>query len=126
MEPVRSSTAIAYNTTIINRTVINEGPATAVIEKASGRKVQAVPVQELRQKEEAPVVARQRTPAATDVKNVQTPVRTEAQPTERKVVAAPVPTQIQRPAPVTRNPSPKVIIPRRLKNQPDRMPINNR
>ena len=77
MEPVRSSTAIVYNTTIINKTVINEGPATAVIEKASGRKVQAVPVQELRHKEEAPVVARQRTPAAADVKNVQTPVRNE-------------------------------------------------
>ncbi len=64
MEPVRSSTAIAYNTTIINKTVINEGPATAAIEKASGRKVQAVPVQELRHREEAPVVARQRTPSS--------------------------------------------------------------
>jgi len=104
MDPVRSSTAIAYNTTIINRTVINEGPATTVIEKASGRKVQAVPVQELRHKEEAPVVARQRTPAATDVKNVQTPVRTEAQPIERKAVAAPVPPQVHRPASVTSDP----------------------
>ncbi|HEV2436402.1 MAG TPA: DUF6600 domain-containing protein [Verrucomicrobiae bacterium] len=101
MDPVRSSTAIAYNTTIINKTVINEAPAPAAIEKASGRKFQAVPVREMRQKEEAPVVARQRTPAATAVKNVQPPVRTEAQPNERKAVAAPVPTQTQKPAPVT-------------------------
>ena len=73
MEPVRSSTAIAYNTTIINRTVINKGPATTVIEKASGRKVQAVPVQELRHREEAPVV----TPA-TDTGNGRCKKRQDA------------------------------------------------
>ena len=70
MEPVRRSTLVVNNTTIINKTVINEAPATAAIEKASGRKVQAVPVQELRHKEEAPVVAKQRTPAATGEKKV--------------------------------------------------------
>jgi hypothetical protein len=70
MEPVRRSTVVVNNTTIINKTVINEAPATAAIEKASGRKVQAVPVQELRHKAEAAVVAKQRTPAATSEKTV--------------------------------------------------------
>jgi hypothetical protein len=98
MEPVRSSTVIVNNTTIINRTVINESPSTTVIEKASGRKVQAVPVQELRHREEAAVVARQRTPATADERKVQTPVRSEAQPTDRKAVAVPEPSPIQKPA----------------------------
>ena len=70
MEPVRRSTLVVNNTTIINKTVIHEAPPTAAIEKASGRKVQAIAVQELRHKEEAPVVARQRTPAATSEKAV--------------------------------------------------------
>jgi len=107
MEPVRSSTVIANNTTIINRTVINEGPATTVIEKASGRKIQAVPVQELRHKEEAAVVAQQRTPAATGEKKIQTSVRSEVQPTERNAVAAHEPPQIQKPAPVTAESKPE-------------------
>jgi hypothetical protein len=76
LEPVRRSTVVVNNTTIINKTVIitntklvnqtviNEGPPTAAIEKASGRKVQPVPVQEVRHKGEAAVVAKQRTPAA--------------------------------------------------------------
>ena len=70
MEPVSRSTVVVNNTTIINKTVINEAPATAAIEKASGRKVQAVPVQELRHKTEAAVVAKQRTPAAISEKTV--------------------------------------------------------
>jgi hypothetical protein len=70
MEPVRRSTVVVNSTTIINKTVINKGPATAAIEKASGRKVQTVAVQELRHKEEAAVVAKQRTPAATSEKTV--------------------------------------------------------
>ena len=105
MEPVRRSTVVVNNTTIINRTVIHEAPATAAIEKASGRKVQAVPVQELRHKEEAPVVARQRTPTATGEKKVQTPVRNEAQPAEKKAVAAPAPPQVQKPVAATHEPA---------------------
>jgi hypothetical protein len=70
MEPVRRSTVVVNSTTIINQTVIHEAPATAAIEKASGRKIQAVPVQELRHKTEAAVVAKQRTPAATSEKTV--------------------------------------------------------
>jgi hypothetical protein len=113
MEPVRRTTVVVNNTTIINKTVnisntkvvnntvINEGPATAAIEKASGRKVQAVPVQELRHKEEAAVVARQRTPASAGENKVQTPVRSEAQPAEKKAVAAHEPPQVEKPAVAT-------------------------
>jgi hypothetical protein len=69
LEPVRPATVVVNNTTIINQTVnitsvhvvnntiINEGPRTTVIEKASGRSIEAVPARELRRKQEAPVVA---------------------------------------------------------------------
>jgi len=98
MEPVSRSTIVVNNTTIINETVINEAPATAAIEKASGRKIQAVPVQELRQKTEAAVVSKQRTPTATSDKAVQLPVRNEAQPAEKKAVPVGEPAQVQKPA----------------------------
>ena len=94
LEPIRPTTVVVNNTTIINKTVIitntkivnntviNEGPATAVIEKANGRKVEAVPVRELRQKQEAAVVSKQRTPAPNSEKKVSTAVRNETQPPE--------------------------------------------
>jgi hypothetical protein len=110
MEPVRHSTLVVNNTTIINKTVINEAPATAAIEKASGRKVQAVAVQELRHKEEAPVVAKQRTPAATSEKTVQPPARNEAQPAEKKAVTAHESPPVEKPAAATHEsaaPAPK-------------------
>jgi hypothetical protein len=112
LEPVSRSTVVINNTTIINKTVnitntkivnntvINEGPAMAVVEKASGRKVQAVPVQELRLKQEAPALARQRISApALDKKqqSVQTPVRSEIEPSTKKAVAAPAPLQVEKP-----------------------------
>lgn len=100
MEPVSRSTVVVNNTTIINKTVINEAPTPTVIEKAIGRKVQAVPVQELRHKTEAAVISKQRTPTATSEKKVQTPVRTEAEPHGKKTVAAPAPPQAQKPAAV--------------------------
>jgi hypothetical protein len=98
MEPVSRSTIVVNNTTIINKTVINEAPATAAVEKVSGRKIQAVPVQELRHREEAPVVAQQRTLAATSDKKIHTPVPGEAQPTETKAAVAPEPSRSQQPA----------------------------
>ncbi|MDB6027218.1 MAG: hypothetical protein JWM68_3441, partial [Verrucomicrobiales bacterium] len=70
LDPIRPTTVVVNTTTIINKTVnitntkivnntvINEGPATATIEKASGRKVQPLVVRELRQKEEAVVIAK--------------------------------------------------------------------
>jgi hypothetical protein len=99
LEPVRRSTVVVNNTTIINKTVnitnvkvvnntvINDGPRTQIIEQASGRKLQAVPVRELRRKQEAEVVARQRTatPAPEkQEKNVPPPARSEAAPRETK------------------------------------------
>jgi hypothetical protein len=101
MEPVRRSTVVVNNITIINKTVINEAPAAAAIEKASGRKIQAVPVQELRHKDEAAVAARQRTPAATGEKTVQPPVRNEAQPAEKKAVVAVAPPPVEKSAAAT-------------------------
>ena len=69
MDPVRRSTVIVNSTTIINKTVVNKGPTTAVIEKASGRKIQRIPVQELRHQTGASV-AKQRAPTSTGEKNV--------------------------------------------------------
>src|ERR1043166_9478994 len=92
LEPVRPTTVVVNNTTIINKTVIitntkivnntviNEGPATAAVEKASGRKVEAVPVRELRQKQDAAVVSNPKAPASISEKRVQTAVRNEAEP----------------------------------------------
>ncbi|MBI3414723.1 MAG: hypothetical protein HY043_05285 [Verrucomicrobia bacterium] len=104
LQPVRRSTVVVNNTTIINNTVnitntkivnntvINEGPRTQIIEQASGRKVQAVPVHELRRKQEAEVVARQRTVSSgreQPEKGIQAPVRRED--TSRDTKAQPEP-----------------------------------
>lgn len=109
LEPVRPSTVVVNNTTIINKTVnitnikvvnntvINEGPAAGGIEKASGRKVQAVAVRELRHKEEAAVVAKQKTPVTIADKKAGTPVRSEVEPRETKPVAQ-APLAVERPA----------------------------
>src|SRR4029077_8862670 len=92
LQPVRPATVVVNNTTIINKTVnitnikvvnntvINEGPRAQIIEQASGQKLTAVPVRELRRKQEAQVVARQRTPAPTSENRLQTPVRSEVEP----------------------------------------------
>jgi hypothetical protein len=121
LDPIRPTTVVVNNTTVIsktttisntkivNNTIINEGPATAVIEKASGRKVEAVPVQELRHKQEAAVAVKQRTPTAASEKkdkNVQTPVRTEVEPRGQKAVAAPAPAPVEKPAVAVPAPAP--------------------
>src|SRR5436190_2786974 len=86
LQPVRPSTVVVNNTTIINKTVnitnikvvnknvINEGPRTTIIEQASGQRVQPVAVRELRRKDEAPMVARRS--AAPSIS--EAPVRTPA------------------------------------------------
>jgi len=99
LQPVRPSTVVVNNTTIINKTVnitnikvvnntvINEGPRTQIIEQASGQKVQALPVRELRRKQEAEVVARQQTTSPgreKKEKDVRTPILSEAAPRETK------------------------------------------
>jgi hypothetical protein len=102
LEPVSPKTVIVNNVAI-NKTVINKkGPATAVIEKASGRKVQAVPVRELRNKEEAKVVAKRPTSTSTSEKAVQTPVRSQAE----KALPAREPRQVAKPVVTTAEPQP--------------------
>lgn len=101
LQPVRPTTVVVNNTTIINNTinitnvkivnntVINEGPRTQIIEQASGESVRAVPVRELRRKQEAEVVSHQqaRSPGrGKKENNVPAPSRTEAeQPRDAKV-----------------------------------------
>jgi hypothetical protein len=110
LSPVRPTTVVVNNTTIINKTVtitkikvvnktvINEGPRTTVIEQASGRKVQDVPVRELRHKEEAAIVAKQRTTPSASENKVQTPVRTEAESRDKKASPARASRQAEKPA----------------------------
>jgi len=74
LEPVRRTT-IVVNNPVINQTVINTGPGSAVIERASGRKMQAVPVRQLRSQDEAKVVARHPIPTAAQEKAGPAPVR---------------------------------------------------
>ncbi|HEY0551789.1 MAG TPA: cell envelope integrity protein TolA [Verrucomicrobiae bacterium] len=83
LEPVRPSTVVVNNTTIINKTVnitnikvvnknvINEGPRTTIIEQASGQRVQPVAVRELRRNDEAPMAARRR--AAPNISGTAVP-----------------------------------------------------
>jgi len=94
LEPVRPTTVVVNNTTIINKTVnitnikvvnntvVNEGPRTTVIEQVSGKKVQTVPVREMRRNQEERVVARRGTAPAIENK-IASPVRgdsTDGQP----------------------------------------------
>jgi hypothetical protein len=127
LEPVRPTTIIVNNTAI-NKTVINKGPGTAVIEQASGRKMQAVPVRQLRSKEEAKVVAKHPTPPPASPKAVPTPVHNQAEKAppareprqvEQKVIPPPAhnqaenapptrgePRQVEKPAITTAEPQP--------------------
>ena len=92
LEPVRPATVIVNNTTVINQTVnitkiqvvnkavVNEGPRPEVIERKSGRKVEAIPVHELRRREETEVVSRQRNlPTRAETKE-QRPAVAESAP----------------------------------------------
>ena len=108
LEPIRPTTVIVNNTTIINKTVINKGPDTVIIEKASGRKIQAAPVRELRTKEEAKVAVKHPTPTSTTEKAAPTPVRNQAEPAEKKVVPAQEPHRAEKPATTTAEPQPPV------------------
>jgi hypothetical protein len=79
-ERVRPTTIVINNTTVINRTrtmrnsrmvnnnVINDGPGTGDIEKASGRKIASRPVRELRHQQEAAVSNRKHQENANDEK----------------------------------------------------------
>jgi len=100
LEPVSPKTVIVNNVDVNKAVIIKKGPATAVIEKASGRKVQAVPVRELRTKDEAKAVAKRPTSTSTSEKAVQTPVRDHAE----KALPANEPRQAAKPAITTAEP----------------------
>jgi len=121
LEPLRPTTVIVNNTTVINqtvnitkiqvvnKTVINEGPRPEIIERKSGRKVEAVPVRELRRKEETEVAARRRNIPSANGETVQRPVRTEVAPAktiparERRPVANPAEASTEQQPQTTRN-----------------------
>jgi hypothetical protein len=121
LEPVRPTTVIVNNTTVINqsvnitkiqvvnKTVINEGPRPEIIERKSGRKVEAVPVRELRRKEETEVVARRRNFPSANAEKGQLPARTEAAlvksipAREQRPAASVAATIAEQPRPATRN-----------------------
>lgn len=125
LEPVRPKTVIVNNTTIINKTVnitkvtvvnktvINEGPRPEVIERASGRKVQAVPVHEFRRREEATVAARQRNIPTAPERKVQPPARTEPQRAEKKTILPPLARQAEKPTEAVTQPPQRPATPAR-------------
>jgi hypothetical protein len=100
MNPVSSKTIIVNNIAISKAVINKKGPSTAAIEKASGRKIQSVPVRELRNKEEAKVLAKRPTSASTSAKAVQTPVRSQA----AKALPASEPRQVAKPVVTTTEP----------------------
>jgi hypothetical protein len=105
-DPVRPTTVIVNNTTIINKTVnitktrvvnkvvINEGPRSDEVERVTGRKLQAVSAAELRHNEEHPVAGKNRNLRAVENRG-QPP---QPQPANHPPQAR---SQDQRPAPVT-------------------------
>lgn len=109
-EPVRPTTVIVNNTTIINKTVnitktkvvnkvvINEGPRSDEVERATGQRFQTVSATDLRHKEEQPVAEKNR--------NVRRVENRGQQPQPQPVNRPPQPrNQEQRPSPVVQPPS---------------------
>src|SRR6185503_8989118 len=92
---------------VSNRRVINEGPRPDVIERKSGKKIEAVAVRELRGREERAIVNRRGDNPPTAGNSAQPAVRTEPAPS--RVVPAREPRVEQPPVtqptttPATRN-----------------------
>ncbi len=103
LDPV-SPTTVIVNTTVINKTAVNKGPGTAVIEQASGRKVQPVAVRQLRSQDEAKIVAKRptATPTVNSEKAVPTPTGIQAE----KTIPAPAPQPVEKRAVTTAAPQP--------------------
>lgn len=116
LDPVHPRTVVVNNTTVINQTVnitrvkvvnntvINEGPRPEVIERASGRKVQAVAAREFRQREEATIAARDRDSSTRTVKESELPGRPSPQAVQPSA-ARPRNGQFVERAPVVANPT---------------------
>lgn len=110
MEPVRPKTVVVNNTTIINKTVnitkvsvvnktvINEGPRPEVIERESGRKIHSVAAREFRHREEAAVAGRDRNLVSSHNPAIQSPVKTDVRTRSEQ---APVPRK--QPVPIAAN-----------------------
>jgi hypothetical protein len=98
-EPIRSTTVIVNNTTIINKTVnitkitvvnntvINTGPPAARIEQATGRPVQVVRAAELRQQVETKVAIKPAQRSARQTTVEARPNQPKPRPLEKPVVA---------------------------------------
>jgi uncharacterized protein DUF6600 len=99
-----NKTKTITNTRIVNKTVINEGPAATEIARASGRPVRTVALQELRHKEEAPVVTRQHAAKATTEIKKEAPARREVVP-ENKTAVTREPASAHKPDAVTAEPA---------------------
>ena len=92
LQPVRPSAVVINNTTIINNTVnitnvkivnhtvINEGPAAGVIEKATGQRVQVVAAPEFRRRQEAAVMPPLHTTQPVTVRNTRAEVPAAVRP----------------------------------------------
>ena len=121
LEPVRPATVVVNNTTVINqtvnitkitvvnKTVINEGPRPELLEQKNGRKIPAVPVRELRRREETEAVTRQRDiPASTRI-TARPPADTRAAPPgsisapQARPAGPPVDATKERPRPAQQN-----------------------
>src|SRR5947207_1693058 len=117
LDPVRPTTVIVNNTTIVNQTVnitkvqmvnqtvINEGPRPEIIERKSGRRVDTVPVRELRRKEETEVVARRQNIRSNAPEKAQAPVRTDSAPV--RTVPVHGPGQAENPKEAANEPQPQ-------------------
>jgi hypothetical protein len=89
LEPVRPTTVVVnetiVNTTVnitkiqvVNKTVVNIGPRVEVIQRATGRQIQTVPVNQLRRKQETDVVAKQPQVKTLHQARAQKPVQGQA------------------------------------------------
>jgi hypothetical protein len=79
LDPISPRSLIVENAAITKAVSVRKTPNAAIIAKATGRQVKAVPVGELRSKDEAQAVAKRPAPAATSEKAVVPPVRTQAE-----------------------------------------------
>jgi hypothetical protein len=91
--------------------MVNNGPGSAHIEQVSGRKIQAAPVRELRNRDEAKVPTRHQPAASNRMQNTQGTKRNEAQPSQRNVVPAQKPQRGEQPPAMKTAPQPQVTKP---------------
>lgn len=120
LDPVRSAmvranggfmnrTADLTRTHTMNRAVFNEGPGAAAIEQASGRRIQAAPVRELRSRDEARFSAKHQSPVQARPPNTQGQDRNEAPSPERRSGPAHEPRQVEKPTAPAVAPHPPAV-----------------